>query len=209
MFTGIVEEIGKIKNIFSKGSSKALLLDARKIQEDTRIGDSISVNGVCLTVNEKKSDGLVFDVIEETLERTNLRFLKKGDSVNVEGALASGGKVSGHFVYGHIDGLRPVVGGKKGKDGGYVDIALNKEDHKYVLEKGSIAVDGVSLTVGKVFSDKVRIFLIPHTLKNTILPDTKTGDRVNIEFDFLAKYVYKQSRGGITEKFLKETGFKE
>lgn len=209
MFTGIVEEIGKIKNIFSKGSSRALLLDAKKIHEDTRIGDSISVNGVCLTVNEKKSDGLVFDVIEETLERTNLGFLKKGDSVNVEGALASGGKVSGHFVYGHIDGLRPVVGGKKGKDGGYVDIALNKEDHKYVLEKGSIAVDGVSLTVGKVFSDKVRIFLIPHTLKNTILPDTKTGNQVNIEFDFLAKYVYKQSRGGITEKFLKETGFKE
>ena len=208
MFTGIIEEVGKIQKFFGTRGLKALEVQAGTICDNLKIGDSVAVNGACLTLTGKKRGSLIFDVMGETLVKTSLKNLKRGDKVNLERSLEASASLSGHFVYGHIDGIRPLAFVKKTADESFLDITISDDDHKYIVEKGSIAIDGISLTIGKVFSDKIRIFLIPHTLKNTTLLNKKRGDRVNIEFDILAKYIYKQSKKrGITQEFLEKQGF--
>jgi len=209
MFTGIIEEIGTVKK--SVGSPLGTMsIETQGVISDVKIGDSIAVNGVCLTVtkvgaNKSPSLQMSFDVRGETLSLSNLKDLKPGDKVNLESSLKAGGLISGHFVYGHIDGTRPVI--DKGRD--HIDIGIEKDDEKYVVHKGSVAVDGISLTIAKAHRESIRIFLIPHTLNNTTLLDKKKGDMVNIEFDMISKYVHKQHgvAKGVTGSSLRDAGF--
>ena len=207
MFTGIVTEIGEIKKISKKGSSLRLGIKCESVQEGLNVGDSIAVNGACLSITEMGSI-LFFDVIGNTAQKTNLKRLKPGNKVNLEGALKLGDTLSGHMVSGHIDGERLIKGSRKSAKGWVLDIEMIREDEKYVIPKGSVSIDGVSLTIGEVLSGYFRMFLIPHTLDNTIIKDKKTGDHVNVEFDMMAKYSRKQqSSGSITMDKLSQKGF--
>ncbi|MCK4463283.1 MAG: riboflavin synthase [Candidatus Omnitrophica bacterium] len=208
MFTGIIEEIGKINNFRKKGNSGILEIATAKIYEDADTGDSIAVNGACLTIFKKNKNILIFDVMGETLAKTNLKNLKKNDSVNLERSIKANTRLSGHFVYGHIDGIRGVRGLKKHKDESFIDIGTEIGDHNFIVEKGSIAIDGISLTIGRISHNKIRIFLISHTVENTTILNKKIGDYVNVEFDILGKYINRQSKNSrITKEFLKRTGF--
>jgi riboflavin synthase len=210
MFTGIIEQVGAVRGLTANGELKVFAIEINNAYNDTKIGDSISVNGVCLTLTRKAKNTLFFDAMAETLSKTNLGRLKHGDKVNLERSLRMDSYVSGHFVYGHIDGTREVQNIKKETGKSSIDINIEPSDRKYLVEKGSIAVDGISLTIGEVFQDKIRIFLIPHTMGNTTLMDKKAGDPVNVEFDMLAKYIAKQKQAGpVTEEFLRKTGFVE
>ena len=208
MFTGIIEEIGKINNFRKKGNSGILEIVTAKIYEDADIGDSIAVNGACLTIVKQNKNILIFDVMDETLAKTNLKNLKKNDSVNLERSIKANTRLSGHFVYGHIDGIRGVLGFKKHKDESFIDIGTEIDDRNFIIEKGSIAIDGISLTIGGISHDKIRIFLISHTVENTTILNKKIGDYVNVEFDILGKYINRQTKNSrITKEFLKQTGF--
>lgn len=210
MFTGIVEEVGIINAIQQNGELVLLDISADKVCKDIKIGDSISVNGVCLTLTKANRDLLSFDVMQETIKKTDLYDMKHGDQVNLERSLRVNGDVSGHFVYGHIDGTRKILNivNKPGKS--YLEIELQDEDKKYIVDKGSISISGISLTIGEVGLQSIRLFLIPHTFENTILQYKKKNDIVNVEFDMIAKYVYKQqnlSKGVVDETLLRKTGF--
>jgi len=209
MFTGIVEKVGRITRITAKRGLHVLEIETEAPWKDVAPGDSIAVNGVCLTVTGKNRNRVTFDVMSETLSKSNLCMLKVKDAVNIERSLKVNSYLSGHFVYGHIDGMRKIVAFRKDSGRGMFEIGLRTGDYKYVVDKGSIAVDGISLTIGKVFSEKIRIFIIPHTLSNTILPHKKVGDVVNVEFDILAKYILRQSDkgSGVTERLLRDSGF--
>ena len=207
MFTGIITETGRVKNFIPGGVSARLEIACKTTAAGLGIGDSVAVNGVCLSITDIR-DGLFFDVIGNTLERTNLKRLKPGDTVNLEGALRLGDALSGHMVSGHVDGERMIRGCRKTPKGWALDITALPGDKKYVLPRGSIAVDGVSLTVGEVLSGSFRIFLIPHTLSNTTLRFKKKGEYVNVEFDMMAKYAGGDNRKeAITENTLREKGF--
>lgn len=208
MFTGIIEEIGKINDFHKKCNSGILEIATSRIYEDAEIGDSVAVNGACLTIVKKNKNILIFDVMGETLTNTNLKDLKKNDSVNLERSVKADTRLSGHFVYGHIDGIRSVLGFKKHKDESFIDIGTEIEDHNFIVEKGSIAIDGISLTIGRISHNKIRIFLISHTVENTAILNKKVGDYVNVEFDMLGKYINRRSKNSrITKEFLKQTGF--
>lgn len=187
MFTGIIEELGKVKNITQKGSITLLEVKADKVLEDTKIGDSISVNGVCLTVIRKEPNFLSFEVIPETLKVTNLGGLRISDKVNLERSLKVGDRLSGHFVTGHIDCAGTIRKKNYVKENLCFEIAIPPEFLKYILDKGSIALDGISLTVAGKRSNTFHVYIIPHTLKNTTLGFKGPSDKVNIEFDLLAK----------------------
>jgi riboflavin synthase len=206
VFTGIVREIGKVKSLRRDGSAARLNVECREVTEGLELGDSVAVNGVCLSV-VKLDGGTVFDVVGNTLSKTNLKYLKVGDSVNLEGAMKLGDKISGHMVTGHVDGVRPLRRNSRTSRGWVIDIASLSEDAKYLIPKGAVAVDGVSLTVGEVYRDFFRIYLIPLTLKDSTLSLKKVGDYINIEFDMMAKYVEKQTRGNVTKDTLRRTGF--
>lgn len=187
MFTGIVEELGRLKNITRRGNLSLITLEAKKVLEGTNIGDSISVNGACLTVIKKDSLTLSFEVMRETLKVTNLSFAKISDRLNLERSLRIGDRLSGHFVTGHIDCLG-VIRGKKYISGNLCfEVAVPVEFMKYILPKGSIAVDGVSLTIANKKSNTFSVYIIPHTLDNTTLGFKGPSDRVNVEFDILSK----------------------
>ena len=187
MFSGIIEELGQVKNISRKGDVTLFEIEADKACQDTKIGDSISVNGTCLTVIKNENKFLSFEVIPETLKITNLGFLRIQDKVNLERALKVGDRISGHFVGGHIDCLGVIR--KKNYIGGNLsfEIAVPLQFTQYVLHKGSIAVDGISLTIADKKSTTFCVYVIPHTLKNTTLGFKGPSDKVNIEFDILAK----------------------
>lgn len=207
MFTGIIREIGTVKGLSRKGSSARLIIDCSKIKGSVEIGDSVAVNGVCLSVVEKNGK-LVFDVIGNTLITTGLNNIKKGDKVNLENALKLGDSVGGHMVSGHIDGQRRIKNFKKTSKGLELDIALNRGDDKYLISKGSVAIDGISLTVGDLSKDHMKLYIIPHTVENTILKLKRTGDYVNLEFDMMAKYAEKgKTSSKITNELLREKGF--
>ena len=208
MFTGIIEEVGKVRSFQNRHKTGVLEILSTKICQDVNIGDSIAVNGTCLTLTKINKNILIFDLLGETLSKTNLENLKVNEPINLERSLKVGERLSGHFVYGHIDGIRPIIGFNK-KPGEYnIDLEIEKGDFKFLVEKGSIAVDGISLTIGKVLNDRIRIYLIPHTLENTALFNKKTGYFVNVEFDVLGKLLLnQQKKKGITEDFLKKTGF--
>jgi riboflavin synthase len=187
VFSGIVEELGEVKNISRGGTVFVIKIKADKIIEGTKTGDSISVNGVCLTVIKKEEQIITFEAIPETIKITNLGFLRTSDKVNLERSLKMGDRLSGHFVTGHVDCLGIIS--KKVRIGGNLsfEFSVPVKFLKFILTKGSIAVDGISLTIANKKSSAFNVYLIPHTLKNTTLGFKGQSDKVNIEFDILAK----------------------
>ncbi|HXI84759.1 MAG TPA: riboflavin synthase [Verrucomicrobiae bacterium] len=200
MFTGIVEVAGQVVRIRSGKHSTELTVRASKIARSLHVGSSVAVNGACLTVVAKSRGALRFDVLNETLERTNLEFVREGFLVNLERPLRADARLDGHFVLGHVDGRGKIRQfDRKGKD--YVlDVEAPSSVMRYIVEKGSIAVDGISLTVASVRRNWFRVWIIPLTRKITNLRSCRTGDFVNLEADILGKYVEqlmrKQSRAG-------------
>lgn len=205
MFTGIVEEVGTVKSV---GAGR-LTVAARKVLEDIKLGDSVAVNGVCLTVVEMTSESFSVDVMPETLRRTNLGSLKAGDRVNLERPLAVGGRFGGHFVQGHIDGTGRVASVTPERDAIRLRFEAPPEIMRYIVEKGFIAVDGVSLTVVECSSTAFGVSLVAYTQRNSTLGGKKPEDMVNLEVDIIAKYVERLRGGGsaITKEFLAEHGF--
>ena len=189
MFTGIVEETGAVKRIASSAKSIRLAVAAKLCARGTRLGDSIAVNGCCLTVVAKRGAVLEFDLLRETWERTNLQFAREGSPVNLERSLAANGRLGGHFVTGHIDCIGKIVRWERAGADHVLDISAPKEVQRYVVFKGSIAVDGMSLTVAGITKKGFRIWIIPHTFEVTALRERKVGDAVNLEADILGKYV--------------------
>jgi riboflavin synthase len=187
MFSGIIEELGELKNISRRGNNALFKIRANKVLEDVGIGDSISVNGACLTIISKESDALSFEVMPLTVKVTNLGLLRVKDKVNLERALRIGDRLSGHFVTGHVD-CTGVIRRKNYTAGNLCfEIAIPAKFMHYVLPKGSIAVDGISLTIVNRKSDAFSVYVLPHTLNNTTLKFKAPSDKVNIEFDILGK----------------------
>lgn len=191
MFTGIVEEIGTVISVSHGVKSATLTLQGKVVLSDMHIGDSIAVNGVCLTVTGKNGDTYTADVMAETLRRSSLGTLKKGGKVNMERAMAANGRFGGHIVSGHIDGTGEIESFVREDTAVWVSIHTTPQILKYVIEKGSIAIDGVSLTVAYVDNRSFKVSLIPHTAANTTLLSKKTGDIVNLENDIVGKYIDK------------------
>lgn len=217
MFTGIIEEIGTIKSINSNGISSQLCISANTILEDTKIGDSIAVNGVCLTVTSIKSNLFTADVMAETLRRSNLGSLLPQSKVNLERAMPANGRFGGHIVSGHIDGTGTIAETKPEGNAVWIKINCSSNLLKYIIHKGSITIDGISLTVAKVTDSDFSVSIIPHTAANTTLLQKKSGDVVNLENDVIGKYIEKllsfqkideqKPQSKITEEFLRQNGF--
>ena len=187
MFTGIIEELGQARDISRRGNISLLVIESGKVWQDSRIGDSIAVNGVCLTVINIDKGRLSFEVMPQTMKNTNLSGLRINEPVNLERSLKLGERLSGHFVLGHIDCIGLIRRKSYVENNLCFEIALPAEQMGYVLPRGSIAVDGISLTVVSKSSNLVSVYVIPHTLKNTTLNVKGPSDKVNIEFDILAK----------------------
>ena len=215
MFTGIVEEVGKVDNIKKGVKSSIITVTANKIFEDIHIGDSIAVNGVCLTVTNFNDNTFTADVMNETLSRSSLGELSKGSYVNLERAMPINGRFGGHIVSGHIDGTGEITNIQKDDNAIWYTVKANDSLMKYIVEKGSIVIDGISLTVAKVSDKKFSVSIIPHTASQTILSHRKIGDNVNLENDIIGKYVDKlinfrsdnKAQSNITREFLIENGF--
>ena len=215
MFTGIVEEKGSVRYIQLTGESGVLAVKAKKVLERTKIGDSIAVNGVCLTVTSLQPDGFTADVMAETMNRSSLGLLQPGSRVNLERAMPADGRFGGHIVAGHVDGTGTIVKIEKDETAVWYRIEAAPEVLRYIVEKGSITIDGISLTVATVSDTDFQVSIIPHTQANTVLSDRKTGDVVNLETDIIGKYVEKllqpqktpEKESKITLEFLAENGF--
>lgn len=208
MFTGIIEEIGKIRNI----TNNSIDIVCKDVLEGTKIGDSISVNGVCLTVTAFFNDRFKADVSSETFNVTALKLLKTGSLVNLERAMPANGRFGGHIVSGHIDGMGKVVELSSENEFFTLIIELPDELLKYTVKKGSIAVNGISLTIAQIDEQKIKLAIIPHTFENTSLKELKSGSFVNIENDITAKYIEKflstgDNRSRIDTDFLQRNGF--
>lgn len=189
MFTGIVEEIGRIVRIKKGVKSSSLTIAGRVIFEDLKIGDSVAVNGVCLTATGFSNGQFTADVMSETLNRSSLGMLRPGSAVNLERAMAADGRFGGHIVSGHIDGTGTVTAIEKDDNAIWYTVAAEKKLMHYIVEKGSIAIDGISLTVASITEESFQVSIIPHTAKETILSMKKTGDVVNLENDIVGKYI--------------------
>jgi riboflavin synthase len=215
MFTGIIEETGVLKEIKKGAQSASLTIQGRVIFDDLAIGDSVAVNGVCLTAASLSSHTFQADVMHETLNRSCLGKLRPGDIVNLERAMAANGRFGGHIVSGHIDGIGKITSVQTDDNAIWYTISAENRILRYIVEKGSIAVDGISLTVASVNHAEFRISAIPHTVKSTILSCKKAGDLVNLENDVMGKYMEKfllsapnkQQSGGITREFLTKSGY--
>ncbi|WMI80859.1 riboflavin synthase [Anaerotignum sp. MB30-C6] len=214
MFTGLIEEIGFIDKVISQNSGGQLIIQAKTIQDGTKLGDSIAVNGVCLTVTNLTKTSFTADVMPETLKRSNLGKLQKGSPVHLERAMAANGRFGGHMVSGHIDGLGTISAKKQEGNATRLYIATHKTLLHQIIEKGSIAIDGVSLTVISVDKEQFSVGIIPHTSTQTILLDKKVGDEVNLETDIIAKYIQRffesnesKKEKPLTLEFLRENGF--
>ena len=191
MFTGLIEEIGKIQEIKPKTNGIEIKVSAQKVLEDSQIGDSIAINGVCLTITELGDNYFKFDVSQETLDRSTFKYLKIGDYVNLERALRPSDRLGGHIVQGHVDTvgeIKSII--TKGEHTEFVFTFPSKYSN-LIVEKGSIAIDGISLTINYIQDNSFSINIIPHTIQNTNLQFKNIGDKVNIEFDILGKYVNK------------------
>lgn len=191
MFTGIITELGEIASLDRKGEGAQLTVRAPQTTGDAAVGDSISVNGICLTVVEIKGKDISFDVSFETLNSTNLGSLKRGDRVNLEPALTPNSKMGGHFVTGHIDGIGKIRSRRRIGNADRIEIEAPAQVLRYLVGKGSVAIDGISLTVVDVLKDAFSVVIIPHTADMTTIGFKKGGDTVNLEPDILAKYVAK------------------
>jgi riboflavin synthase len=189
MFTGLVEEVGKVLWIRATEQGIQLEIAAPDMAPQTRIGDSIAVNGCCLTVTAHRSEQVTFDLLTETLKRTNLGLLRRDSLVNLERSLRMDGRIGGHFVQGHIDEAARIVSfEEKGKDC-RLEIELSPEFARYIVYKGSVAINGISLTVAELSPRSFTVWIIPHTRRATNLQSARPGEQVNLEFDILAKYV--------------------
>lgn len=211
MFTGIVRELGLVQGIKRTGDIIRLHVRSSAIYKDVKIGDSVAVNGVCLTVISKNAGTLSFDIMSQTVCNTTLAGLKSNDKVNMEGALKADGRLDGHFVLGHVDCVGMVESIIRKSDDIMMRISFQDSFNGLVVDKGSIAVDGVSLTISRSSMNALEVHLIPHTLKFTTLGLRHEGNNVNLEFDVLGKYAAKQrSAAGpsrISEEFLRSRGF--
>ncbi len=214
MFTGIIEEIGKVQSVQSSKDAIVFTIGAQHILKDVALGDSISVNGVCLTVTQFSNASFSVDVMPETVRSTSLSLLKKGSPVNLERAMAANGRFGGHFVSGHVDGIGKIVKKQQVSNAIYYEIQVSEELTSTLIHKGSITVDGISLTIFGLENEKVVISIIPHTLGETILGTKGVGDIVNIECDMVGKYIKKfvsqqvNTKGSsLSKSFLEENGF--
>lgn len=218
MFTGIVEEIGTIKSIQKGKRSSTLQINAAIVLSDVKIGDSIAVNGVCLTVTGFGGGIFSADVMPETMDKSNLGFLSVGSKVNLERALRLGDRLGGHMVSGHIDGLGSIVNKETDDNAIWISIECSKSLLKYIINKGSIGIDGVSLTVAYVDDKKFKVSIIPHTQDETTLCSKKIGTKVNLENDITAKYIEKfinhteeedsnSKKSDLSMDMLRENGF--
>ncbi|MEM9400293.1 MAG: riboflavin synthase [Verrucomicrobiota bacterium] len=198
MFSGIVEEAGKVMAIEKTGSGCRFTVEANKVTEDVKLGDSIANNGCCLTVVEYDDSKLSFDLLEETQRATNLKMLQEGSLINLERSLRVGERIGGHFVTGHVDGTGEITRWEKSGSDYVLEIKVAKSAQRYLVSKGSIAIDGISLTLGEVNDAEYlfNVWIIPHTYEVTTLKERKVGDVVNLEFDMLAKYVEKLTKFG-------------
>ena len=229
MFTGIIEEIGHVKAVKKQTFSQVIVIEASKVLEGTKIGDSRAVNGICLTVTAIEKGQFSADVMHETVKRTSLKNIRAGSHVNLERAMSADGRFGGHIVSGHIDGTGTVTDIRKDDNAVWYRISADNSILKYVVEKGSITIDGISLTVASVTDKYFEVSVIPHTREVTILRDKRLSDVVNMETDIIAKYVEKLScpydvsrtlahntghnqpadnnGSGITKEFLLKNGF--
>jgi len=189
MFTGIIEQAGTIAALDESGEFRTLRVSAGTILEGVAAGDSISVNGVCLTVRTFTRDSFTADLSRETLDRTSLQQLRTGTTVNLERPMRADGRFGGHIVQGHVDGVGEIRSFARDGDNWNLHVEVPKHALRYIVEKGSIAIDGISLTVAAIRGAVVEIAIIPHTFENTNLRQAKSGDKVNLEFDVIAKYV--------------------
>ena len=208
MFTGIIEETGKILTI----TEKIVVIEADVVLKDTKIGDSIAVNGVCLTVTDLKNNSFSADISPETYKITALKELKTNSIVNLERAMAADGRFGGHIVSGHVDSIAKIISIEKQSEFYNIKIELNDSSSKYVVKKGSITIDGISLTVAEIQNNIITLAIIPHTYENTNLKTHQKDDLVNIEVDIFAKYIEKflstgDNRSRIDMEFLQRNGF--
>jgi riboflavin synthase len=215
MFTGIVEEIGRLHRVHAKGESMVMRVEANKVLEDVRMGDSIAVNGVCLTVVSFDGRSFTADIMPETYRQTNLSTLTPGSRVNLERAMQVGGRFGGHIMQGHIDGTGTIHAKQREANAVVFTIQpFDKQQLRYIIPRGSIAIDGISLTVVAAFEHQFTVSIIPHTLAQTILFDKKPGETVNLETDILGKYIEHfisrkepSQTERLTTAFLAENGF--
>ena len=212
MFTGIVEELGSVRQITRTSNNQRISISCKKILEDIHLGDSIAVNGVCLTVVDYDGSGFGADVMNETFSRSSLGSLVSGSTVNLERAMSAQGRFGGHIVSGHIDGTGLIKNIRKDANAVWFEISSDKKILDYIVEKGSIAIDGISLTVAGVTNTSFQVSVIPHTLDATTLGKRKRGDLVNLENDVIGKYIKKfvderNDSKGLTREFLLSNGF--
>ncbi len=215
MFTGIIEEIGIVEDVLSSADKYTLKIRAKEVLEDTKIGDSICTNGVCLTVKDLSSEFFYADVMNETIDKSNLGKLEKKSKVNLERALTLNTRLGGHIVTGHIDSVGRILDKSREGNSVWFTIESDAEILKYIIYKGSVALDGISLTIAEVDSNSFKVSIIPHTENVTTLLNKSIGDEINIECDVLGKYVEKllnlkninKEKSKIDSKFLMENGF--
>ncbi|MBQ1249918.1 MAG: riboflavin synthase [Selenomonadales bacterium] len=217
MFTGLVEELGKVKTIEKGAKSVRITIAAKKVLEDVKLGDSIAVNGTCLTAVDFDSTYFTADVMPETVNKTVLAHLRPGDLVNLERTLRLGDRFGGHMVSGHVDSVGKIIAKDQNDIAIIVKISVTPETSRYIIKKGSIAIDGISLTVVEATDTWFSVSLIPHTAKMTTLGYKRVGDSVNLETDIIGKYVEKllmpksseptPQKSGITMDFLAQHGF--
>ncbi|TQR20783.1 riboflavin synthase [Psychrobacillus vulpis] len=212
MFTGIVEEMGKVTSINKAPNSMELTIQSKIVLEDVKLGDSIAVNGVCLTVTSFTKNTFTVDVMPETVKATNIKSLQIGTLVNLERAMKFDGRFGGHFVSGHVDGTGVILQTQKRENAVYIDIQISKEISELCIPKGSITIDGISLTIFNITPEKVTVSLIPHTFENTVIGFKNVRDVVNIENDLLGKYVIHQMgkrerKSNLSFSYLSERGF--
>ena len=215
MFTGLVEEVSKIQVLAHNNSGARLFLIANKILNDTKIGDSICINGVCLTVTKIHNNQLEFDISKETLNISTFSTLKAGDIINLERAMSASSRFGGHIVSGHVDCIGKIASIKFDGMSYIFGFEIDDNFSKYLIKKGSICINGISLTIKDIKNNHFETAIIPHTFQNTNLSSLKENDKVNIEIDMMAKYIEKyvensfksKHNSTITESFLKEHGF--
>jgi len=214
VFTGLIEELGRTLNVERRGDFQRLEIGADKVLSDSRVGDSVSINGACQTIVDLRSRSLWVESVAETLRLTTLGELRPGDQVNLERALRSGDRLGGHLVLGHIDGVGAVRRMDRRAEGSLLEVVPPEELMPYIAAKGSIAIDGISLTVAALGDASFTIAIIPHTLQHTTLAAVRVGDRTNLEVDVLARYVERQlearatgSRDSLTLERLREIGY--
>ena len=212
MFTGIIEEIGTLQRVVPVSHGQRFHITAKRILDDLKPEDSVAVNGVCLTVTNLDRTTFEVTAVDETLERSTLRRLSTGQKVNLERALRMGDRMGGHWVQGHIDGTGNVVSSKRRGDGLLITIEIPERLIKYAVEKGSMAIDGVSLTIADVSTHRITVAIIPYTLEHTTLGSLRNGNQVNIEVDVLGKYVERllesrTQKGRMDEASLRSMGY--